>query len=71
MSRTSKKLKFYITNPSLWLTFEEQIKDGHVNNHFGDIFVPMCRIDSFINGNGQKLTYDRFVALFLLLGTKN
>jgi len=68
MSRTGKKLKFYITNSSLWLTFEEQIKDGYVSNHFGDIFVPMCRIDSFINGNGQKLTYDGFVALFFTFG---
>ena len=31
------------------------IRDGHVDNHFGDKFVPLCHICYFINGDIMKL----------------
>lgn len=52
-----------MTNLSVCLTFGEPIKDGHVGNYFCDIFVPLCHVSFFINGNGWKLT-DEFVAFF-------
>ena len=32
------------------------IRDGHVDNHFNDKFVPLCRVGYFINGDRRKLT---------------
>ena len=56
-----------MTNLSVCLTFGEPIKDGHVGNYFCDIFVPLCHVSFFINGNGWKLT-DEFVAFFFTFG---
>ena len=32
------------------------IKDGHVDNHFSDKFVPLCHVAYFINDDRRKLT---------------
>lgn len=60
MSPTSKISKLYMTNSSIWLTFGEPIKDGHVGNHFCNIFIPLCHVGFFINCNGRKLM-DRWI----------
>jgi len=52
---SNENLLTFWSNENL-LTFWSSLFTSHVDNHFCDIFVPLCHINSFINGNRQKLT---------------
>jgi len=44
------------------------IRDGHVNNHFSDKFVPMCYVGYFINNDKRKLTVGYICHTFYTFG---
>lgn len=47
------------------MTFLSNLYSSYVDNHFYDIFVPLCHVGSFFNNNKWKLTDGQICRIFL------